>query len=269
MTARGRAPRHAPSATSKKRSTARRASQSGADDSALRPLSDEFQRLKAGATLTQGTDGNPYRPKEVDLGEFSPKGLRTRQKILAGARAAFEASGSYVDTRIADIVRESGVAYGSFYTYFDSKEQLFYELALDVVTEMYVEGTSRYRGNDPVARLDAANRQFLMSYRAHSVMMTVIEQAAAMYPEFRVLRRVLRERFVSRITANLNRLQSRGSVSADIDTVIAAHALVSMTDNFGYVWFVLGEDFEWEKALHTLGVLWANALGLSSQTSGD
>lgn len=217
---------------------------------------------RAAATLTDGTDGNPYRHEEIDLATLSAKGRKTRERILEGARRAFERSGSYVDTRITDIVRESGVAYGSFYTYFDSKEQLFYDLALDVVSEMYVEGTSRYRGDDPVERMDAANRQFLTSYRSHAVMMTVIEQAAALYPEFRILRRTLRERFVERITANLSRLQEKGVVDEGLDPVIAAHALVSMTDNFGYVWFVLGERFDEESAFQTITTLWANAVGL-------
>ena len=217
---------------------------------------------RAVATLTDGTYGNPYRPEQIDLSALSAKGRKTRERILHGARRAFEKSGSYVETRITDIVHESGVAYGSFYTYFDSKEQLFYDLALEVVSEMYVEGTSRYRGDDPVERMDAANRQFLTSYRSHAVMMTVIEQAAALYPEFRILRRTLRERFVERITANLTRLQEKGVVDATLDPVIAAHALVSMTDNFGYVWFVLGERFDEESAFRTITTLWANAVGL-------
>ncbi|MBB3042863.1 TetR/AcrR family transcriptional regulator [Nocardioides soli] len=196
------------------------------------------------------------------LAGLSAKGLRTRKRLLEGARSAFEKKGSYVETRISDIVKESGVAYGSFYTYFESKEALFYELAVEVVHEMYVEGTSRYRGDNPLERIDASNRQFLDSYRRHAAMMTIIEQAAALYPEFRALRRRLRQGFVDRIAANFERLSSARRMDTSIDPVIAAHALVSMTDNFGYLWFVLGESFDDEKALTTLTQLWGNSLGL-------
>lgn len=196
------------------------------------------------------------------LAGLSAKGLRTRTRLLEGARRAFEKNGSYVETRISDIVKESGVAYGSFYTYFDSKEALFYELAVAVVHEMYVEGTSRYRGDNPLERIDASNRQFLDSYRRHAAMMTIIEQAAALYPEFRALRRNLRKGFVDRITANFERLSKAGRIDTSIDPAIAAHALVSMTDNFGYLWFVLGGSFDDEKALTTLTQLWGNSLGL-------
>lgn len=214
-------------------------------------------------------DGRPF-PSAI-LGDFapspaghlSPKGRRTRQRLLEGARRAFEKAGSYVDTRITDIVRESGVAYGSFYTYFDSKEQLFFELAVEVVSEMYEEGTSAYRGDDPVARIDSANRKFLMSYRDHAAMMTIIEQAAALYPELRALRRHLRQRFVDRIAANIRKWIDRGVADPDLDPVTSAHALVSMTDNFAYLWFVLGEDFAEETAFSTITTLWVNALGIS------
>ena len=198
------------------------------------------------------------------LAGLSAKGLRTRTRLLEGARSAFEKKGSYVETRISDIVKESGVAYGSFYTYFGSKEALFYELAVEVVHEMYVEGTSRYRGDNPLERIDASNRQFLDSYRRHAAMMTIIEQAAALYPEFRALRRRLRQGFVDRIVANFERLSKAGRMDTSIDPAIAAHALVSMTDNFGYLWFVLGESFDDELALSTLTQLWGNSLGLRS-----
>jgi AcrR family transcriptional regulator len=199
---------------------------------------------------------------DASVESLSPKGRRTRDRLLAGARRAFGDSGSYVDTRITDIAKESGVAYGSFYTYFDSKEQLFYELASSVVNEMYEEGTSRYRGDDPIERIDSANRQFLASYREHAVMMTIIEQATALYPDLRELRRELRGRFVERIQVNIERWQTRGIAEKSLDAHLAAHALVSLTDNFGYLWFVLGEPFDEEPALSTITNLWVHALGI-------
>lgn len=215
-----------------------------------------------GALMPKDGDPDASLASSDALAGLSAKGLRTRKRLLEGARSALEEKGSYVETRISDIVKASGVAYGSFYTYFDSKEALFYELAVAVVNEMYVEGTSRYRGDDPLERIDSSNRQFLDSYRRHAAMMTIIEQAAALYPEFRALRRRLRKDFVDRITANFERLSRTGQIDTSIDPAIAAHALVSMTDNFGYVWFVLGESFDDEKALTTLTQLWGNSLGL-------
>jgi AcrR family transcriptional regulator len=206
-----------------------------------------------------------HRP--VQLSQSSPpataKGRRTRAQLLHGARLAFEQSGSYTETRITDIAEKAGVAYGTFYTYFDSKEALFLELANEVVNELYREGTSAYRGRDRHERVAAANRQIIISYRKHAVFMALIEQAAALYPEFHELRRDLRRRFVDRIAANVRQWQERGEVDTNLNHVFTAHALVSMTDNLCYLWFVMGEPVEEEVAVDNLTRIWINVLKLA------
>lgn len=211
----------------------------------------------------------PPVPSEDALSALSPKGLRTRQRLLDGARRAFEKSGSFADTRISDIVKETGCAYGTFYTYFDTKEQLFYELAVEVANEMYRENASRTRGGDLVARIESGLRQFLTSYREHAAILTIIDQAAALYPEFRGLRRRIRDVFVDRNVANFQRWSEDGWFDPTIDPVVAAHALVSMIDNFSYLWFVLGEPFDEEEVLATLTRLWTNALGVPRNQQAD
>lgn len=212
-----------------------------------------------GPELLTDPDLPPARSEDA-LMSLSPKGLRTRQRLLDGARRAFEKSGSYTDTRISDIVSETGCAYGTFYTYFDTKEQLFYELAVDVANEIYSENASRARGEDLVTRIDTALRQYMRSYRDHAAILAIIDQAAALYPDFRGLRRRIRDAFVERNVTNLRHWSEHGWIDGAIDPRVAAHALVSMIDNFSYLWFVLGEPFEEEPALATLTRLWTNAL---------
>jgi AcrR family transcriptional regulator len=209
-------------------------------------------------------DEIPQARSQDDLASLSPKGRRTRQSLLDGARRAFEKSGSYNDTRISDIVAETGCAYGTFYTYFETKERLFYELAVDVANEMYRENASRVRGDDLITRTDTGLRQFLLSYREHAAILTIIDQAAALYPDFRGLRRRIRDVFVDRNVANFKHWAEEGSIDRTLDPYVAAHALVSMIDNFSYLWFVLEEPFEEEKALATLTTLWTNALAMRS-----
>lgn len=215
--------------------------------------------------------GNPAAPSgdpgsqvlveiERDLSALSPKGRRTRQRLLDGARRAFEKSGSYSETRIADIVRETGCAYGTFYTYFDTKEELFFELAVDVANEIYSENATRARGADLADRISSGLRQFLVSYRDHGKILAIIDQAAALHPEFRGLRRRIRDLFVARNVANFGRWSTEEWFDPEIDPLVAAHALVSMVDNFSHLWFVLGEDFDEERAFATLTQLWINAL---------
>ncbi len=59
----------------------------------------------------------------VDLTAKTPTSLSQR-RILEAARKRFEASG-YRRSTIADIARDAGVAVGTVYRYFDSKEEVF------------------------------------------------------------------------------------------------------------------------------------------------
>ena len=59
------------------------------------------------------------------------RGELTRRKILDAARAEFGSRG-FADTGITEITRTAKVALGTFYTYFDSKEEVFRALVQDM-----------------------------------------------------------------------------------------------------------------------------------------
>ena len=50
-----------------------------------------------------------------------------RDEIMAAAKEVFARKGFH-DTTIADIAKQAGLAYGSIYWYFDSKDELFHAL---------------------------------------------------------------------------------------------------------------------------------------------
>jgi len=63
-----------------------------------------------------------------------------RQQLLAAARARFVRDG-FANTPVSAIVRDAGVAQGTFYLYFDNKQALITELRREVVRDY--EGTLR------------------------------------------------------------------------------------------------------------------------------
>jgi hypothetical protein len=71
--------------------------------------------------------------------------------------------------------------------------------------------------------------------------------------------------FVDRNVANFKDWSAEGLIDRTLDPYVAAHALVSMIDNFSYLWFVLGEPFEEEVALATLTRLWTSALRITAE----
>src|SRR3546814_3583082 len=59
------------------------------------------------------------------------RGRRTLRKLLDAAAAEFGEKGFY-EASISSITQRAGMALGSFYTYFDSKEALFSALVSDM-----------------------------------------------------------------------------------------------------------------------------------------
>jgi AcrR family transcriptional regulator len=190
--------------------------------------------------------------------------------LLDAARHVFERDG-YVDARVADIAQLAGVAHGTFYTYFDSKRDVFRAVMADVRDQINEAITvpphpgplqPGERGDGLLERLDLANRRFLDVYRENSRLMLLFEQVATIDPEIGGYRQCCRRAHVDRIAGAIRRLQRRGLADPDLDSRTAAAALVSMLSNFAYHWLAMAEPFDDELAKRTLTRLWAGALGL-------
>lgn len=194
------------------------------------------------------------------------KGERTRARILAAAEKVFAEAG-YSGARVADIAQAAKVAHGTFYTYFDSKRDVFKALADNVTDEIFaaLKGGPTL-GSTPMERIHNANARYIDLYERHAVILGLIEQAATSDAEFRDTRLDLRRRFIARVERAVSRLVDAGEASRveDLDPRIVANALGGMIDNFCYVWFVLKEPFEKQEAVHALDRIWASALGFEA-----
>ena len=184
---------------------------------------------------------------------------RTRDKLLRVARAVFEADG-YDGASVARIVEDADVSRGTFYLYFESKEDIFRTLAT-TLQEGILHAQEWPADAPPEEIVRAATSAFLTFYREHARLMAVLEQVATYDASFRSMRREMRRGTARRARRFITSLQEQGAASPTIDAAYAAVALTGMMDRFAYVWFVLDEDFEEERALATLTELWMRAIG--------
>lgn len=195
--------------------------------------------------------------------ELSPKASRTRTGLIEAATEVF-AKRQYLATNVADIVSVAGVSHGTFYTYFDSKEDIFREVGLEMQSR-FLAVRDEVPGPDEATlleRVEATNRSYLKVYQENAALFAVIEQGATFNDELRKIRLEIRKGFVDRSERAISRFQSEGIVHDDLEARYVANALGSMVDRFAYVWLVLGEEFELDEAVRTLTLLWARALGI-------
>ena len=208
-------------------------------------------------------------PSQTGRAPVSARGTRTREALVKAARTVFERDG-FLEARITDIAAEAGVAAGSFYTYFTSKEDVFAAVMGDVNEEMLHPrlsgGTDR---EDPVGVIEAANRAYLAAYRRNARLMALMDQVALLDEEFRELRLRRASAFVERNARAISRLQQRGLADPELDPKLAAHAMSSMVSRMAYARYVQGlGTASAERLTKTLTRLWANALGITPRVAG-
>jgi AcrR family transcriptional regulator len=191
------------------------------------------------------------------------QGLRTRGLLLRAGRKVLEDRG-YNATRINDITDAAGVSVGTFYTYFDSKEELFRNLLVEVEDEVYGELADRRADADvPAVRIGEANQLYLEAFRRNARFWAAIAESALSDEESR---RVLTERrryYRSRTIRALSRWQEHGVIAPGVEIEAAAEALGAMTERCAYLWFVFGEPVALETAVEEMTAIWLATLGVT------
>ena len=145
-------------------------------------------------------------PSQTGQPPVSARGIRSRAALVRAARAVFERHG-FLEARIVDICAHAGVATGSFYTYFKTKEDVLAAVMAEVHEEMLHPRLAAITGSDdPRATIDAANRAYLAAYRRNARLMTLIEQVALIDERFLELRLNRAHAFAERNAAAIARL---------------------------------------------------------------
>ncbi len=120
------------------------------------------------------------------LGEKSPKtarGRATQRRILAAAEFEFGARGFH-DASIVSITTKAGVAQGTFYIYFDSKERLYRELVADLGARLRSYLSEAVA--DAPDRIEAERlglRAFIEFVRAHGNLYRIVMESQFVDPE--------------------------------------------------------------------------------------
>jgi AcrR family transcriptional regulator len=198
------------------------------------------------------------------------RAFRTVKLLSEAAITVFEEAGFH-PAQVGDIAERAGVSRATFYNYFSSKEELLRHMVLEAFPDLLSTEGQEDAGlaHSPLARIRASTGSYLLAYERHATLMHVWSEAATRNAEMASLLHDSRNPFLMRTEQSIRRLQERGIASADLDAAYAAHALTGMVSSFAYTWFVEGEQFDRSRAVETLTLLWARAIGLSDEVLRD
>jgi len=192
-------------------------------------------------------------------GPRSRKGEQTRARLLTAAKVVFERSG-FLDARVSDIAEEAGLSHGSFYHYFDSKEEVFREVVDEVEEKLsaplgsvILDPGSRAT---PRERISLAIRRHMEAYREEARIMGVIEMVSRYDSQVQESRTRRQESYRTLVAASIRQLQHHGLVDPELDPDIASAVLGSMTSRFPEAWLVEN------RGVDQLVRMFTNAMGL-------
>lgn len=186
------------------------------------------------------------------------RGEKTRAKLLAAAEQVFADLG-YTDASVVKITEAAGVGQGTFYLYFESKQQVFDELVEDLnrrVRHAMTEGAA-----GATTRLQAEREGFRAFFRftaEHPALYRVIRQAEFVSPG--ALRRHY-ERIVSGYVDGLTQARADGEIG-DVDPTVAAWALMGIGEMVGMRWVL------WDSASQVPDDVFEQVMGLIAGALG-
>lgn len=216
------------------------------------------------------------RVSPADNGKANPprsqKGARTRARLLEAAKAVFEQDG-FLEARISDIAERAGLSHGSFYHYFDSKEEIFREVAEAVEDQLSAPMAGVILDPEshasPPERIREALRRHLESYRREARIIGVIEQMSRYDKQVNDVRQARHDHYSKQVADSIRALQEHGLADPELDPKIAAAALGAMTSRFPEMWLVQGAiTCSFDRAVDQLARMFVNALGLTEERAG-
>jgi AcrR family transcriptional regulator len=203
-------------------------------------------KVEQKAALTAAGEGKAPR---------TPRGERTMRKILDAARAEFGQRG-FAESSIVGITQRAGVALGTFYTYFDSKEALFRALVRDMSAQVRDNVGPAFAEAD--GALDGERRAleaFLRFAREHRDIYRIIDESEFVEPS------VYREHYettATRIAARLAAARDRGEIAADLrddDLDVLAWGMMGANVFLG-LRFAVWDDADQQRVAQVISRIW-------------
>lgn len=166
------------------------------------------------------------------------RGRKTMRLLLEAAAAEFGEKGFH-DSSIVGITQRAGVALGSFYTYFDSKDELFRALVQDMSAQVRTTVGPIIRAKPTRLEGEQAGLEaFLDFVRTHKELYRIIDEAEFVDP---ASYRAHYETTVEGYMVSLRDAAAKGEIRQDVEEV-HAWAIVGMNVFLGLRYGVWNEQ---------------------------
>jgi TetR/AcrR family fatty acid metabolism transcriptional regulator len=188
--------------------------------------------------------------------------LDKREAILKAATHVFAKHG-FFQSQVADIAREAGVAAGTVYLYFRSKDDLLVSLFERTMREAIAEGRAALEGvADPRERLTRIARLHLERLGRDRDLAVVFQVELRQSTKFmeRFSSTYLRD-YLGQIRDTIAQGQAGGRFRADINPTIAAKIFFGALDEMATNWILSRRRYSLTAQADTIVELFVNGVG--------
>lgn len=151
----------------------------------------------------------------------------TRKALVAAASALFAEKG-YEHTTVSDIVTRAGVAQGTFYLYFASKEKALRAVAEDLVDHVVAAAQAAVvTTSSPLERILVATRVAFESFAHERQLILAAVHASGSEEHHRVMALEILPRFEKPLAEWIGEAQKKGEVAPEVEPSFQASFIVS------------------------------------------
>ncbi len=194
---------------------------------------------------------------------MTARGERTRGRLIEAARELLLTT-DYDALRVADICRQAGVSYGTFYVYFENRKTIALIVLTEFIEQSFDEIFSAPRQADAFASILEANLLYVRRYRRYAGLRRCLLQMTHTVPEAADLMQRINREFTLRLAADIRRRTAAELDQGRLDFVI--HSLGSMIEEMLYKAYVLSDPLlaslarSPKRMAEHLSVLWYRTL---------
>ncbi|MCM3766170.1 MULTISPECIES: TetR/AcrR family transcriptional regulator [Bacillaceae] len=173
----------------------------------------------------------------MSIDHLKPKtnrGIQTRNKLLRSAEYIFGKNG-YHQSSITEITQNAGVSLGNFYTYFESKYQIFEALIWEMQRELLLFIKERTEGIDNRIEIERAGFKALFEFvKKRPYWYSLFPQAEFVDKE---LHRKTMEKFAKSYINRIEESMEKGEIRS-LNSEMLVYSFMGITNYLGMKWIL-------------------------------
>lgn len=203
-------------------------------------------------------------PRVLETNEFATSGQRdrtdaTRQALMEAAQTVLR-EGGYTHATVARITRKAGRAHGTFYLYFQNKEDVYSQLLANMWADLKEQSRSIWRTDSPLESVRVTVTRYISAFAYNVDLWRLLEELSVTNSRFDVIRDQIRRGFACKIQRGIESSYEYANIDG-FSTELMAELLAGMVDQACAARYLHGRSWSEEEMVDHIVTVWGRSIG--------